>query len=93
MNRELDPQIGVGREVDVESVDGFEHRHRQRAREGRGSGFLDAARGVVGRELDQIAERDAGDAAVVNVDRLVDDRVEARAREPAQALHDVGDRG
>ena len=81
VDAELRTVLGRG-QIGTEAVDGRQQRHADREEQRRRSFLLDASRRVVRRELDQVALLDARHAAVVYVDRLVRDRVQAFATQP-----------
>jgi NTP pyrophosphatase (non-canonical NTP hydrolase) len=89
MDAELDPLAGGGLELGPEPVHGRQQGHGVVEGEGDRARPLHRPGGVAGGELDQPAQRDPGDAAVVDVDGLVDDRVEALGGPGRQHRQDV----
>src|SRR4029453_9139010 len=79
VDAELDPLAGAVVQGGREPGDACWKGHGLVVAEGGRAGRLDRPWGVPGGELDQPALRDPGDAAVVDVDGLVDDRVQAVA--------------
>ncbi|MEI9850522.1 MAG: hypothetical protein WDN24_06320 [Sphingomonas sp.] len=84
MDAELDPRLAVFGQIGREAIDRAQDRQAHFARQRGYIGFLDRARGVVGRELQDVALRDARHAAIADVDRLVEDEVQSLGRQSLQ---------
>ena len=89
MDAELDPFPWPAVQVGREPVDGAQQRQGVVVGEGDRAGPFDRTGRVPRGELDQAAQGDPGHAAVVDVDGLVRDRVQALAGTGAQGGQDV----
>jgi hypothetical protein len=75
--------------VRPEAVNLFEKFHGNLERQRRDTGLLDTTRRVIWSKLDKAALCDAGNPAVVNVDRLVQNDVQTFRSKPVRRRYDI----